>query len=151
MKKLSTIGKLIFAAAIALAALWAGSKPGRVTIDDYYIRDAGCYLTNDVVHIALAKSVLMLPDDTDILVYARPWDSTNATDWVRLEPHLTFADHPYDYALFQATNYNVVVAASYTPAPTVHTNGVWQIRGFAVPGYDGMMAFPNTKMKMEGE
>ena len=151
MKRLSTIDKLVIAAAVALATLWAGSKPGRVSVDDYYIRDAGSYLTNDVVHIAVAKSVLLLPDSTEILVYARPYDSTNVADWVRLEPYLTFADHPHDYALFQATNYNVLVAARYEPAPTVHTNGVWQIRGFEIPGMPGALAFPNTRTTLKGD
>ncbi len=29
-------------------------------------------------------------------------------------------------------------------APTVHTNGVWQIKGFLIPG-TGKAAFPNTR------
>ena len=73
-------------------------------------------------------------------------DQTNATDWVRLEPHLTFAQHPHDYALANATNYDVTVAANYVPEPTVHTNGVWRIKGFVIPG-TGKAAFPNTKVK----
>ena len=64
---------------------------------------------------------------------------------MRLEPHLTFADHPYDYSLANATNYDVMVAANFTPEPTIHTNGVWQARGFMIPG-TGKAAFPNTKV-----
>ena len=37
-----------------------------------------------------------------------------------------------------------MVAADFIPAPTVHTNGVWQIKGFTIPG-TGKAAFPNTK------
>ena len=67
---------------------------------------------------------------------------------MRLSPHLTFADHPYDYSLPNATNYDVMVAADFTPAPTVHTNGVWQMKGFIIPG-TGKAAFPNTRVRKE--
>ena len=120
-------------------------RKGSVTVSDPYIVNAGSYLTNDVAHVAIAKRTPLLPDSTEILVYARPTDSTNVEDWVRLEPHLTFADHPYDYALANATNYDVMVAANFTPEPTIHTNGVWQARGFMIPG-TGKAAFPNTKV-----
>lgn len=130
--------------ALAVACTMFGRK-GTVTVSDPYIVNAGSYLTNDVAHVALAKRTQLLPDDTEILVYARQVDLTNATDWVRLTPHLTFADHPYDYALVNATNYDVMVAANFTPAPTVHTNGVWQMKGFTIPG-TGKSAFPNTKV-----
>jgi predicted nucleic acid-binding protein len=140
--------KLKGSAAVAMAILAVSctllARKGRVTVTDPYIRDAGSYLTNDIVHVAIAKRTPLLPDDAIILVYARQVDSTNVTDWVRLSPHLTFADHPYDYALPNATNYDVMVAADFTPAPTVHTNGVWQIKGFTIPG-TGKAAFPNTK------
>jgi len=134
--------------AFTLVAIVYGGRKGRITVDDPYIRDAGSYLTNDVAHVSIAKRTPILPDETEILVYARHVDLTNATDWVRLEPHLTFADHPYDYALPNATNYDVLVAARYAPAPTVHTNGVWQMKGFTIPG-TGKHAFPNTRIRKE--
>lgn len=124
------------------------ARKGQVTVNDPYIVNAGSYLTNDVAHVSIAKRTPLLPDSTEILVYARQVDLTNATDWVRLEPHLTFADHPYDYALVNATNYDVMVAANFTPEPTVHTNGVWQIKGFTIPGTN-RSAFPNTKVKVK--
>lgn len=131
------------------AVLYGGSKgpSGRVTIDDPYIRDAGSWLSpsNNVAHVAIAKKSLLLPDNTAILVYARELAQTNAADWVRITPHLTFADHPYDYQLpGLATNYNVMVAADFTPGPSVHTNGVWSINGFIIPGSGGMMGFKQT-------
>ena len=136
-------------AALAMLALAAActifARKGSVAVSDPYIVNAGSYLTNDVAHVAIAKRTPLLPDSTEILVYARPTDSTNVEDWVRLEPHLTFADHPYDYSLANATNYDVMVAANFTPEPTIHTNGVWQARGFMIPG-TGKAAFPNTKV-----
>lgn len=136
-------GATLIFSAIALACMLCARK-GRVTVTDPYIQNDGSYLTNDVAHVAITKRTPILPDDTEILVYARQVDLTNATDWVRLEPHLTFVDHPYDYSLQNATNYDVMVAASYTPAPTVHTNGVWKMKGFTIPG-TGKAAFPNTR------
>lgn len=137
------------AAMLALAvACTLFARKGTVTVSDPYIQNNGSYLTNDVAHVAIAKRTPILPDDTEILVYARQVDLTEPTDWVRLSPHLTFADHPYDYALPNATNYDVMVAASFTPAPTVHTNGVWQMKGFTIPG-TGKSAFPNTRIRKE--
>ena len=142
-------GATLIFSAIALACMLCARK-GRITISDPYIVNDGSYLTNDVAHISIAKRTPLLPDDTEILVYARQVDSTNVTDWVRLSPHLTFADHPYDYSLPNATNYDVMVAADFTPAPTVHTNGVWQAKGFMIPG-TGKAAFPNTRIRKEPE
>ena len=147
--------KLKGSAAVAMAVLAVSctllARKGRVTVADPYIQDAGSFLTNDVAHVSIRKRVQMLPDDTEILVYARQVDLTNATDWVRLEPHLTLAQHllvegvySWEYALPNATNHDVLVAANFTPAPTVHTNGVWQIKGFLIPG-TGKAAFPNTR------
>ena len=147
--------KLKGSAAVAMAVIAVSctllARKGRVTVADPYIQDAGSFLTNDVAHVSITKRVQMLPDDTEILVYARQVDLTNATDWVRLEPHLTLAQHllvegvySWEYALPNATNHDVLVAANFTPAPTVHTNGVWQIKGFTIPG-TGKAAFPNTR------
>ncbi len=147
--------KLKGSAAVAMAVLAVSctllARKGRVIVVDPYIQDAGSFLTNDVAHVSIRKRVQMLPDDTEILVYARQVDLTNATDWVRLEPHLTLAQHllvegvySWEYALPNATNHDVMVAANFTPAPTVHTNGVWQIKGFLIPG-TGKAAFPNTR------
>ena len=136
-------------AMIALAsACTIFARKGSVTVSDPYIQNDGSYLTNDVAHVAIAKRTPILPNDTEILVYARQVDSTNVMDWVRLSPHLTFADHPYDYSLPNATNYDVMVAADFTPAPTVLTNGVWQMKGFTFPG-TGKSAFPNTRIRKE--
>ena len=142
-----------FRCVLAMLSVWAvaygGSKgpSGRVTVDDPYIRDAGSWLSpsNNVAHVAIAKRSDLLPDNTAILVYARELAQSNAMDWVRITPHLTFADHPHDYLLPGiATNYNVLVAADFTPAPTVHTNGVWSITGFVIPGSGGKMGFKGT-------
>lgn len=144
-------GRLAFVAALVAAVIYGGGK-GSITISDPYIQDDGSYLTNDVVHVSIAKRTALLPDDTEILVYFRDKDSTNAVDWVRLTPHLVFAAHPYDYQLpGAATNYSVMVAANYTPAPVVHTNGVWSITGFVIPDSSGKIGFKGTKTELKEE
>lgn len=139
------------AAALALVALAAlklgGAKSGGVSVPDDYIMDAGSYLTNGIAHVAIAKRLPLLPDSTEILVYARELSSTNAADWFRLSPYLTYIAHPHDYALPNATNYNVTVYANYIPPSPVHTNGVWEMRGIEVPGHPSTYAFPNTKQE----
>ena len=134
-------------AALTVAVTTIGGTK-RPMVNDPYIMDDGSYMTNDVVHVAIAKRTPLLPDDTDILVFAREIGLTNAADWLRLDPHLTFADHPYDYALANATNYEVMVAASYVPPPSVHTNGVWSIAGFAIPGEVGRFGFKQSTITL---
>ena len=147
MRRLNREQVWFLCAALVAATIYGGSKGGRVVVDDPYIEDAGSYLTNSVVYVAIAKRTPLLPDDAEILVYARELASTNAADWARLTPHLTFRDHPHFYELpGPATNYNVLVAASYIPAPTVHTNGVWSIPGFLIPGGRGKAAFKGTRV-----
>ena len=142
-------GQLWFLAlATAAATIYGGGKSGRVVVSDPYIEDAGSWLSpsNGLAYVAVAKRTPLLPDDAEILVYAREAASTNAADWARLAPHLTFRDHPFFYQLPGiATNYDVMVAASYVPAPIVHTNGVWSIPGFLVPGGGGRAAFKGTR------
>lgn len=140
--------RCLMIALVACATKWGGSKhiSGKVSVTDDYIADAGSYLTNDVAYVALQKKSQLLPDSIEILVYARELSSTNAADWFRLTPILTYADHPYAYPLPNATNYNVVVAANYAAPPSVHTNGVLLIKGFIIPGTD-KVAFPNSRIK----
>lgn len=137
--------------ALSLAIAYGGSKGSYVSVSDPYIQDNGSYVTNSYVHVAIAKRTPLLPDDAEILVYARELSSTNSADWARLEPHLTFADHPFNYQVADATNYTYTVAANYIPAPTVHTNGVWAISGFVIPASGGKMAFKQTQTQLTEE
>lgn len=158
-RSLGIVRRLPLRASSALLVLAVAStllaRKDRVIVADPFIQDAGSYLTNDIAHVAISKRSQTLPDSAEILVYARQVDLTNATDWVRLYPHLTLADYLlvegvyfHDYALPNATNHVVMVAVNFTPAPTVHTNGVWQMKGFIIPG-TGKSAFPNTRIRKE--
>lgn len=108
-----------------------GPRTGRITFDTRYITDTGSYLTNDTVHIALAKTSAIIPDSTPVLVHAREVGSTNAEDWVELSPRLTIAGFPHDYTLAGATNYDVDVMADYVPPAPVVTNDVLVVNALA--------------------
>lgn len=135
-------------AALAVVAVVACVCAQKVTFTlDSYIADDGCYATNDVVHIAFAQAASGLDLSTSpVLVYARLQSSTNAADWFELSPRRMFTAFPADYALADATNYNYAVYVDYVPPPTVHTNGVWQMRGIELARGESAatFAFPNT-------
>ena len=137
-RRLGKVEKTFVSVYVGLMVLYAGAKHGTIGISDNYI--------GDVCHISIEKKISALPDDTSILVYARPYSSTNIADWVRLEPYLLYRDHPYSYHLANATNYNVIVAADYKNPPSVHTNGVLIFKGFLIPGTN-KATFPNTRIK----
>ena len=148
--------KVIALFAVGLATMYGGSKSitGRVNVNDPYITDSGSYITNDFIHVSVAKRYAYLPDTMSILVFVREVASTNVEDWTELLPRHTYADCPFDIPLSNATNYNALVAADYVPEPTVHTNGVWQIKGFVIPNTaatntPGAFAFPNTRTRLE--
>ena len=119
---------------------------GKVVVDAEYLADNGSYLTNDVCYIDFTLRSQAIPQTTEALAYYREVGSTNELDWVEFSPRLTVADYPYYYVLLDATNYNVAVFLNFIPEPTVHTNGVWTMRGFTIPG-TGKAAFPNSKIK----
>lgn len=139
---------------LACAAVIVGGTKSTVSVNDPYIIDSGSYVTNDLVHVAISARFDFIGGGTEILIYSRELSQTNAEDWVKLvraeEGPYRLSEFPLDISFPNATNYNFLVAANYIPESTVHTNGVWQIKGFIVPGSSnetstGKMAFPNTK------
>lgn len=157
----SKVKKAVAVVATIGAVMYGGSKGvGRVVVDDPYIRDAGSYTTNNLVHVAVVKRFDFIPDDMEIWIYSRELAQTNAADWVKLaraeEGEYLLREFPLDIPFPDATNFNFLVAANYVPAPTVHTNGVWSIKGFVIPAggnppSPATYAFPNTKTVRRGE
>ena len=129
--------------------LYAGAKHAVPSVVfDSYLADAGSYATNSTVHIAFTQRAVGLDLSTSpVLVYAREMAATNAADWSELSPRRMFPAFPADYVLENATNYNYAVYVDFVPPPTVHTNGVWQMRGIELP--DSGFAFPNTSIRKE--
>ena len=111
-------------------------NPPVITVDAF-LRDAGCYATNDVLHVAVTNAPAYAGIDFSscpVLVYARPRGLSDAPEWEELLPRRTFSELPADYAIEDATNYNYLVYLDYVPPSPVHTNGVFELRGFVVPG-----------------
>ncbi|MBR4616172.1 MAG: hypothetical protein IKO55_11255, partial [Kiritimatiellae bacterium] len=72
-------------------------------------------------------------------------------DWAELTPRRLFGDLPADYAIANATNYDYMIYLDYIPPSPVHTNGVFELRGFVIDGYPGSRAsgFINSQPKLE--
>ena len=126
-------------AAFAVVATICAQKPGPTPVItvDAFLRDAGCYATNDVFHVAVTNAPAYAGIDFSscpVLVYARPRGLSDAPEWEELLPRRTFSELPADYAIEDATNYNYLVYLDYVPPSPVHTNGVFELRGFVVPG-----------------
>ncbi len=138
-------------AVLALAATLCAQKAvtTRWTFDSY-VQDAGCWASNSTVHVSLAQRVPGIDlSGSPVLLYAREIGVDDPEAWTELLPRRTFAELPADYALANATNHDFTVFVDYVPPPTVHTNGVWQMRGIEL-GRDAdaaTYAFPNTATK----
>ena len=143
---------------LACAAIIVGGTKSTVSVNDPYIMDAGSYVTNDYVHVAISPRFDFVGPDTEIWIWSRELSQTNAEDWVKLvraeEGEYTLGEFPLDIPFPFATNYNFMVAAKYIPPPIVHTNGVWSIKGFVIPARGNppspaTYGFPNTKAMMK--
>ena len=123
-------------AAFAVIATICAQKPGPPVITvDSFLADAGSYATNDVLHVAVTNAPAYATVDFSscpVLVYARPRGLSDAPEWEELLPRRTFSELPADYAIEDATNYNYLVYLDYVPPSPVHTNGVFELRGFVV-------------------
>ena len=132
----------VFAALAILAAVCSivAQKPSPsapVITVDALLRDAGCYATNNVFHAAVTNAPSYAGvdfSDCDLMVYARERASTDAASWFELTPRKKFSQQPADYAIENATNFNYMVYLNYVPPSPVHTNGVFELHGFVIPG-----------------
>ena len=128
----------IFLAATALAALFGGSK-GWITFprtdpEAWYLLDNGSYVTNDAVHVAFTRN-LILPNAANFFVEGLELSYTNETDWAE-HSFLAYSNtignvvSPFDIPFPNAINYNWIAYTDWTPPPTTHANGVayatWQ-------------------------
>lgn len=125
----------VLAALAAFCAILAQKGSTYNISFDAFIADAGSYATNDVLHVAATNSGSYAQfdfADCDLLVYRRQHGQTNATDWAECTPRRKFGDLPCDYTVPNATNYNYLVVVDYVPPSPVHTNGVFEMRGFVL-------------------
>lgn len=122
--------------AVVVAGIFKyGMTKGTVTfpytdVETRYLYDAGSFVTNDYVHVAFTRSVVV-PDTADFLGYVRPCGSTNDEDWVQMLATTFAAFHsPSNIPFANAISNDFQFLTTYTPGPVVHTNGVavinWQ-------------------------
>lgn len=137
LRRVSRIQALLVGALIVGMIQYGSTKNagGRVDypytdVETRYLVDAGSYVTNDLVHIAFTRSSL-LPDTADIQCWCRP-NTTNEVDWVQVFYYENISEmpNPLDVAWEGAQTNIFQVFTTWTPGPTVHTNGIavieWQ-------------------------
>ena len=122
-----------------------GPIPSRFTFDSY-LRDAGSYATNDTAHVAAIGAIAELPlEGCDIWLFvqdrANPTNAAGEAVWTQ-HPDIVPFTNPFahDYEVAGATNCDYTVLINYIPPTPVHTNGVFELRGFEIDEADAERA-----------
>lgn len=117
----------------------------RTDPDVAYIIDAGSYATND--HVLVSFRTVALPPDARIILGYAPADATNETQFV-VYADLTLAEWRsllparFDWGGQwgdRADNYRWYIFTLWTPAPSVHTNGVLNCYGMKLDDIGGVL------------
>ena len=169
------VKSMAFLLCAVVATYYGGAKfCGKVNIprtdaDVQHLYDAGSYVTND--HAYVAFNAVALPMDARILVGYAPTDATNESQFVTMSD-LSLTEWLAQFpgtdsqcaARFEwdtswgdrADQYQWYLYTTYTPAPSVHTNGVLNCYGIrcAIGGVpkrtvvieDGGVAFPPQEL-----
>ena len=126
------VAKAVFLAAAFAGVLYGGAKRATVTYPRTdaaaaYLVDRGSYVTNDYVRIDFERRIV--PDDAALVIERRPVASTNDLEWAEYL-RTTFAAFsvPTNLPCANATNWNWIVFADWTPPPSVHTNGILEVK-----------------------
>lgn len=141
-------------------AVWAGmcAACGGTKIlfpqcSPYYelIRDAGSEATADGLVIRYVRHRI-LPDDADFQVWTRPLGSTNDSDYVeRVASTVGACPSPFRLPLPGADNMEAVVFTTWSPGPSIHTNGTLVVMWRGTNTADGaVLAVPLGTSVTEG-
>lgn len=103
----------------------------RYLFTDYetrYLIDSGSYVTNDYVHISFAR--VLVPDNAPFYLDACPVASTNETadTFSVWEGTIGAFGNPTNFPYADASDYNWFAYTTWTPGPSVKTNGVVDIK-----------------------
>ena len=126
------VAKAVFCAAALAGVLYGGAKNASVTYPKTdaaaaYLIDRGSYVTNDYVHIDFERRIV--PDDAALVIERRPVASTNDLEWAEcLRSTFAAFSVPTNLPCANATNWNWIVYADWTPPPSVHTNGILEVK-----------------------
>lgn len=127
----SKVHGILAAVAIVGAVMYGGSKGTRnvifprTDIEIAYLVDAGSYVTNDLVHVAFNS--YLIPSSAPIILSYWPDGSTNEEDMVTAySATLAEFPRPLDLPFENAVSNRWYCYTTWTPGPSIHTNGVWQ-------------------------
>ena len=118
---------------IALGQLHAmATKPGSKGIgfpvvdpEMRYLYDAGSVVSNNFVHLDFQPSVILPPSAEIYLDYS---DGTNTASWTTYtNATLATFPRPLDFEFPNAISNTWICFTTWTPGPSVHTNGIAQI------------------------
>ena len=133
---------------------WGRVTFPRTDIEQWYMQDAGSYVTNGLVHVAYVKSIIV-PVSADVQGWMRPTGSTNDAEWVRFV-HTTFDlfPSPQDIPVENARDYDYQFFTTWSPAPSAHTNGVAEVgwrRPMSEVGFSGRIVPWRTGIYINGD
>lgn len=114
-----------------LALIVGGTKPAtsrvnfpRTDLEVAYLIDNGSYVSNSLVHVDF--TTFLIPQNAPVTLAYWPNESTNEADIVELFTlALSAWQRPLDLAFENAISNRWYCYTTWTPGPTVHTNGVW--------------------------
>lgn len=121
----------IFMALLGVGAVMYGGAKGGGSVsyprtNPHYelLRDAGSVVSNDTVTIRYTPHPI-LPPEADLQIWRRPLELTNDTDWVEhLATTVGAFPSPQTIDFPNAISNNWSVFTTWSPAPSVQTNGV---------------------------
>ena len=136
-----------------MSAAYGGTKILFPQCSPYYelIRDAGSEATADGLVIRYVRHRI-LPDDADFQVWTRPLGSTNDSDYVeRVASTVGACPSPFRLPLPGADNMEAVVFTTWSPGPSIHTNGTLVVMWRGTNTADGaVLAVPLGTSVTEG-
>lgn len=99
-------------------------------VEQRYLFDNGSYVTNDYIHIDFTR--LVVPNTADFIIDYYPISITNQDEIADNCQNLvttTFGEFPTpcDIAFESATNFHFICYTTWTPGPSVQTNGVFHL------------------------
>ena len=91
-----------------------------------FLYDNGSYVSNDVVHISF--NYMIAPSTADFKLWYWPDGSTNENEMVLAYTNtLGGVPQPYDFYFQGAISNRWYAATTWTPGPSVNTNGILQV------------------------
>ena len=116
---------------LAVAILFGSTKHRLITYlrtdpTQAFLYDNGSYVSNDVVHIAF--NYMIAPSTADFKLWYWPDGSTNENEMVLAYTNtLGGVPQPYDVYFQGAISNRWYAATTWTPGPSVNTNGILQV------------------------